>query len=247
MSETLLANDPASREATGEIKDQSQPTKTEETKQETKVESKPEVKVETKVETKTDDKTEPSLLNDNDGKVEDKKDAIAAGAPEKYDLKPPADWVDKGYELDSKIIELAVPIFKDLNLDNAQAQKLVEFYAKTSEAANDAAMQAVVDQNKAWRDEVTKEFGSKLPGVKANVSKAIDNALGTELGASFRKAMDLTGAGNHPDFIRGFNKLAERWLEGKHVTGGGPTKEGQTRTGQVSPPSAAKALYPNLP
>jgi hypothetical protein len=56
--------------------------------------------------------------------------------------------------------------------------------------------------------------------------------------------MDYTGAGNNPAFIRAFFKLAERLVEGSHVTGKGPVQVRQD--GTSGRPSAAAAMYPNL-
>lgn len=242
--EAPALNDPAARTATGEIKDQSNPNTNPETKPEVK---EPEKKEEPKVEPKTgeDGKT---LLTEGDKDAKGEKKEAPAGPPEKYDFKAPEGWEAKGWELDPAVIEKAVPIFKELGLSNEAGQKLVNLYAAESAREHEAAMQLVVDQRKEWVDAVKADpdLGSKLPEIKTGISKAIDS-LGPELAKSFRAAMDLTGAGDNPAFIKGFWKLAQPWIEGKHVPAGGQTKEGTTRPGDNTRPSAAKALYPSLP
>ena len=57
----------------------------------------------------------------------------------------------------------------------------------------------------------------------------------------------LTGAGDHPAFVKAFNKLAAFVTEGSHVSGKGPSDLGQQKPGAPTKPSAAQALYPNLP
>jgi len=176
------------------------------------------------------------------------KDTAPTGAPEKYeDFKAPDGWADKGWELDKEILTEASPLFKELNLSQDQAQKLVDFYAQTSAKASEASANSVIQQNEEWVKAVKAdpEIGPRLATVKATVSKAIDS-LGPELGSAFREAMDYTGVGNHPAFIKAFYKLAQRLTEGSHVAGKGPSEHGQTNPARA-PKSAASALYPNLP
>jgi len=84
-----------------------------------------------------------------------------------------------------------------------------------------------------------------LDAVKLDIGRAL-NAMGdATLAKEFKEAMDLTGAGDHPAFVKTMWKLASFITEGKHVAGGGPSPHGQAQPG-AKPPSAAKALYPNL-
>lgn len=189
-----------------------------------------------------------SLLNDEKPglKPEESKapaaDKAPAGAPETYaDFKAP-----EGFELDAEALKEATPLFKELNLPQDQAQKLIDFYAKTSREAAEAPMKLWQDTQKAWVDEVKAdpEIGGKLDAVRTTVSKAIDS-LGPELATMFRQAMDMTGAGNNPAFVKAFYKFASQLTEGGSVRGNGPATTGQGNQGR--PPSAASALYPNLP
>lgn len=152
-----------------------------------------------------------------------------------------------GYELDKEVAKEASAIFKGMNLTQAQAQQLVDFYtAKTSESANQP-YQAWQDMQEQWVKEVKNDpvMGHRLDEVKTTISKAIDGLGDPKLARDFREAMDYTGAGNNPSFIRAFWKLAQKVTEGGHVAGGGPSPAGQQqKPGQVS---AAGAMYPNLP
>ncbi len=180
----------------------------------------------------------PSLANEPP-KEEPKP---AAGAPEKYeDFKVP-----EGYELDAEVAKEAGDLFKGLGLSQEGAQKLVDFYtAKTSEAL-EAPFKFWAETQEKWINEVkSSELGSKLQEVKTTISKAIDGLGDPRLAKEFREAMDYTGAGNNLAFIRAFYKLASQVTEASHVPGAGPSPTGQARPGEV--PSAAKAMYPNLP
>lgn len=166
------------------------------------------------------------------------------GAPEKYeDFKVPED-----FELVPEVMAKATPIFKELGLSQAGAQKLVDLYAEQGREAAEAPYKVWADTQEKWVNEIKAdpELGSKLPEVRATVSKALDALGDVKMANEFKAAMDYTGAGNHPAFIRAFYRLAQMVTEGGHVAGKGPSPAGQRGPG-AAPESAAKAMYPNLP
>lgn len=195
--------------------------------------------------TSQSEQTETTLLNQ---KTEEKKTETKSTVPEKYEFTPPKEWEGKDWQLDSEVIDRATPMFKELGLSNDQAQKLVEFYAQESQKDFEATMKLARDQNEEWQKQVKAdpEIGGKLDQVKTTISKAIDGLGDPKLAKDFREAMDFTGAGNNPAFIRAFWKLAQKVTEGSAVSGGGPSEKGQQAPGQ-QPKSMAKAMYPNLP
>jgi hypothetical protein len=155
--------------------------------------------------------------------------------------------VPEGYELDPQVMQEASGIFKNLNLQQADAQKLVDFYvAKTSQSAN-APYQLWNEMQEKWVDEIKNDpvLGPKLNDVKTTIGRAINGLNDPKLAMEFKEAMDFTGAGNNPAFIRAFYKLAQMVTEGGHVAGNGPAPAGQRRSNEI--PSAARAMYPNLP
>jgi len=221
------------RTPTGEIVDQT--GKTEATTSTTPEPVKTEAETDT---TKTTEpgKTEPakgdkSLLNDKD----------AAGAPEKYaDFKVP-----DGYELDKAVAEKISPMFKEMNLSQDQAQKLVDFYVAETKESQERPFKAYTDLRKEWRDSVASgPLGDKLSDVKVTVSRVIDS-LPADVAKGFREAMDLTGAGDNPFFIQAIYAWAQKLAPGTHVPAGGVSKFANAVDGK--PRSAGSALYPNLP
>jgi hypothetical protein len=234
MPETQLANDDAARTETGEIKDQSLAP----VKDPPVLETKPEIKPEAKTATALADKAK-SLLN------QAKPDAKpAAGAPEAYtEFKVP-----DGFSLDEAVSKEASALFKGLGLNQDQAQSMVDFYTVKTKEAFDAPYNAWRDTQEKWVNEIKADpdLGGKLDAVKSSISKAIDSLGDTKLATEFREAMDYTGAGNNPAFIRAFYKLAQRVTEGGVVSGRGPSTHGQKEPGS-GPPTAAAALFPNLP
>jgi hypothetical protein len=229
MSETQATTpEGVARTATGEIASQTQTTGTGTTPQ-----------------TSTTPTETPSLANQSGESLANQKPAAdaPAGAPTEYSQFT----VPDGYELDAGVAKEATTIFKSMNLNQAQAQQLVDFYtAKTAESANQP-YQAWNDMQEQWVKEVKADpvIGPKLNEVKTTIARAIDGLNDPKLAASFREAMDFTGAGNNPAFIKAFYKLAQMVTEGSHVTGTGPSPQGQRRQGET--PSAARAMYPNLP
>lgn len=188
----------------------------------------------------TPSNTSKSLLNQDAPKPD-----AATGAPEKYE----AFTVPDGFTLDEAVATEAGTLFKGMNLSQADGQKLVDFYAaKTVEAAQ-APFKAWKDTQEAWTADIKAdpELGPKLDVVRATVAKAIDGLGDPKLASDFREAMDYTGAGNNPAFIKAFYRLSQKLTEGTHVAGRGPSPHGQTPTGQNARPSLAAAIYPNLP
>jgi hypothetical protein len=224
MSDVAAANTAEARTETGEIKDQTLVTS-----KETVTESKAPTDT-TQVETK------PA-----EAKPADKP---AAGVPEKYEFSAP-----EGFEIDEKFAGEASAVFKELGLTQDQASKLVKMYTDKVGADADAPYRKYEEIRTGWRNEVTADpalgNGTDLkPEIKAVLGRAIDG-LGAKEAASFREAMEITGAGDHPAVVRAMVKWAQKAGEGTAVRGGGPSEHGQGNSSR--PTSAAKAIYPNLP
>ena len=148
------------------------------------------------------------------------------------------------------------PIFKELGLTQDAAQKLFDFHAKSmldaakapaaTYEATRADWQAKVKADPEIRDAVSGDK-TGLDAVKVDVSRALNSLNDPALARDFREAMDLTGAGDHPAFIKTFWKLAQFITEGTAVKGGSPSPHGQRDPSRPARPSPAQAMYPNLP
>jgi hypothetical protein len=136
-----------------------------------------------------------------------------------------------------------------MNLSQDQAQSLVDFYASKTKEAYEAPFNLWKQTQEDWVSQIRQdpEIGGKLDQVRTTVSRAIDSLGDPNLSQAFREAMDYTGAGNNPAFVKGFYRLAQRLTEGTSVRGGGPSPLGQTPSGRQERPSAARAMYPDLP
>ena len=224
------------RTETGEIKDQqtTQPAGT--ANQETaKTETKPATEGEKKPEAGKDGEKKPEAAKPEPGKV-----------PEKYDLTAP-----EGFTIDPKLVEEVTPMFKELGLDNAGAQKLTDFWNKQQADATEKANSAYETTRTTWRNDIIKsDLGDGKEGlkpeVKANISKAIEAIGDVKQQQAFKEAMDITGAGDNPAIAHALNAFGKLLAEGTAVRGGGPAKTGQSAPGASERPSPAAAMYPNL-
>lgn len=184
------------------------------------------------------DGKDKSVLNQDDKK----KDEAKTGAPEKYeDFKLP-----DGVTLEGETLTAATTLFKELGLSQEAAQKLVDFHAKQITEAEEGPVKFWLKQQEDWKKEIAEDpkLGPRLPEIKTSFARMLDSIGDAELAKNFREAMDYTGAGNNPAFIRMMDKISSMFTEGKPVQG---TKPAPVREpGKAAGPGAA-ALYPNLP
>lgn len=185
----------------------------------------------------TEQQTEPSLVN---------KDVKPEGAPEAY----AAYTLPEGIELAEATVKDFNTIAKELNIPQAGAQKLVDFYVKQMQEAEQAPFEFYKEQRTEWKKTITSDpnlgTGTDLkPQVKTTISKFIDS-FGPGLAKDFREAMNFTGAGDHPAFIRAFYNIAQKFTEGSLVPGTKPSQNGQTAP-NAQTATGASAMYPNLP
>lgn len=231
--QTPLPNDAAARSPTGEILEPSQIPPT------------PPKPSTTEAPAATSTSTEAKSA---DGK---NPPAPATGAPETYkDFTAP-----EGYTLDKAAVDAFTPIAKELGLSQEAAQKLVAFHANQMVAAAKAPAAAYEATRTDWQAKVRADpdlakavNGDKvgLDAVKLDIGRALTAIGDPVLASEFKAAMDLTGAGDHPAFVKTLWKLAQFATEGKHVTGTNPSPHGQQAPGTSAKPTPAAAMYPNL-
>ena len=170
------------------------------------------------------------------------KDPATPAKPE-----PPAKYTDfavpEGVKLEGEVLDKATGLFRDLGLDQAGAQKLVDFHAAQLKEASEGPAKLWQDTQETWIDELRSDptlgKGIENGTVGASIAKMI-SALPAPQATAFREAMNFTGAGNNPAIVRGFYEFSKRFAEPGPVQGGGPAViKGK--------PSAAQALYPTNP
>lgn len=123
-----------------------------------------------------------------------------------------------GIEINNEVLERVSPILKAKGFTQGEFNQLLPEVAGLVAQTRDATQQAVVDAiattRKAWADAslADTEIGGtaeNLARSRAVSAKAIDHFGGVE----FRKFLDETGLGNHPQMIRTMRKVGEEISE----------------------------------
>lgn len=176
-------------------------------------------------------KKEQEAKEATDKVAKEAADKLAAEKAAAYDLKAP-----EGVELDKESIKAYADIAKEAAVTSEQAQKLLDWYAKTSQEKGNAQMKVWEDTNKQWVDQAKtdKEYG----GIKFDTSiKTAKAALAKFGNSEFTEALKLTGMGNHPEMVRFLVKVSSAIAEDKPASGLDGTK-GDNK-------NIAKILFPD--
>lgn len=165
----------------------------------------------------------------NEGQKEEQK---PEGAPESYEEFSMPD----GVELDQGLMESFLPVAKDLNLTQEQAQKLIDLQTKSVVESAKAQQERWAELRKEWTDLSTsdEEFGGSSFKENLGLAKRVLDKYGTP---ELREALDVTGVGNHPELIRIFVRFGRAISEDKLDMGGKAKSTDQT--------PLANRLFPN--
>lgn len=167
--------------------------------------------------------------NPAEGQQSDADEGGAAGAPEAY-----ADFtMPEGMDVDTALLEQAVPVFKELGLTQEQAQKLVDLQAQNVQASQQAQVDSFNQLKQDWLDQAKSDDEIGGDGFDENVSDArlfIDKFGTPEL----KTLLNDYGVGNHPEVIRAFARAGKLLKE--DVPGG----NGQPESGKKD---RAEILY----
>lgn len=148
------------------------------------------------------------------------------GAPEAYeDFTFP-----EGMEVDKASLEIFIPLAKEFDLSQENAQKLIDFDTKREQARVEAQRVQWEKTNDEWREEAKAdpEFGkANLQASLGNVKTFLDKFATVE----FRQMLDDTGMGNRLEVLRMFATVGKAMSNDKITTGlanvGGDTSVAQ--------------------
>lgn len=152
---------------------------------------------------KSAEETESAELETPEQKAEREATEAANVVPEKYEIKAP-----EGMNVDPKVLETLTPVFKELELSQADVQKLSDAYAPFIKANTEAAIEShrtqvmkdyesVVD---GWKQDSIKTLGADYQKKLAPAAALMDKfPKGEELRAMLDK--EQTGVGNHPIMV----------------------------------------------
>lgn len=172
--------------------------------------------------------SETDPATEGGGKVDDGKAGDDAGDDAGEDNQKPIDdysdfTLPEGIELDTATLEKAVPIFKELGLNQEQAQKLVDFQASMVQENLDSQQDAFAELKSTWmtESENDKDFGGEAFNENVGIARLAMDKLGSE---GLTQLMDDYGVGNHPEVIRFM------WNVGKLIKEDVPGQQGNAST-----------------
>lgn len=159
-----------------------------------------------------------------------KSDAKVEGAPEKYEFTFP-----EGVALDQELASNFEPIARELNLSNAQAQKLADLYLAHSTKSAEQQAARWTETVKGWESTVKadKEVGGEKLESSLVAARSVIKRFGTP---ELIEAFGSSGMGAHPEMVRIFARIG-RALGDDTLHNGAPAHV---------PKSAEQSLYPSM-
>ena len=148
--------------------------------------------------------------------------------PKALELKLP-----EGSHLTAQDVEKVAARAKQLNLTPEQAQAELQRESDLVKSFVDGEKQKLAKEVSAWVDESKKdpEIGGEKFAQSAEVAKRVVNRFGTE---AFKKALNDSGLGNHPELVRVFVRIGKAMTEDQMV---------HPSVSTAAPRSAADVLY----
>lgn len=175
---------------------------------------------------------DPKPEGSEEGKADGEADA-PAGAPESYeDFTFP-----EGIVVNEELMEAFLPVAKELNLSQEDAQKLVDLQTANLAGSAQAQEDAWLGLNEEWVNagKQDPEFGGANYDENVSVALQAIEHFGTP---ELSDALSTTGAGNHPEIIRFMYRVGKAIAEDKMVTGRSGAEAGQS--------SLAARLFPSM-
>lgn len=179
-----------------------------------------------------DDGEKDEEVNKEEDNQEEEKSKKDEGAPESYE-----DFVlPEGMDLDSELMEQAKPLFKELNLTQEQAQKLVDLQTRSVAEQQERMEDSWRTTLEEWANETKndKEFGGKAFEENVAVAKAALKEFATD---DFKEMLNFTGVGNHKEMVRFLYRVGKAISNDKILQG--------SRSPE-STKDPAKILFPDM-
>ena len=132
-------------------------------------------------------------------------DAAVDAGTEDSDTVVPDTYADftlpEGITLDETALAEAAPLFKELGLNQEQAQKVIDLYAKQVQAGSESQVNAFNQLMSDWQDQSKndKEFGGDKFEENVKIAQSAVSKYGTP---ELKQLLEEHGVGNHPEVIR---------------------------------------------
>lgn len=171
---------------------------------------------------------DPAPAPADEGKKEESGEATAESeAPASFDLTKLT--LPEGFTLNEEVAKTFSEVLSDDKLSpQERGQKFIDLHTAALKEAGEAMaeqvkqanIQAYTELNNQWREQI-----KSLPEYKANpdaeAGKVMQALISVGAGEDFFKALDLTGAGNHPAIVQILHRLTAPYFEGTAVGGTG--------------------------
>jgi hypothetical protein len=184
-------------------------------------------------------KTPESLFND---KTDDAPKPPETEAPKPNEPIVYTDFtLPEGINVDAAKIGDFKTIASELGIPQEGAQKIIDLYTAELKQSNEAPLRAWNELQTKWRNEVINDpeiGGANLEKNLSNAKVGLENLMGDVEAKKFFDALNVTGAGNNPDIIRGLFKAAQSHAPASPVSGT-PGSPSSRTAGQVLYPQAA--------
>lgn len=157
-------------------------------------------------------------------------DKTVEGAPEQYEFK-----FEDGVSPNEELLNTFNPLFKEANLPQEKAQKLVDAYTKYEQARYAAERKDWQDLQEQWVEDTKadKEVGGHDYMEKLAVAKRAVDTYGSK---ELKEVFNFTGIGNHKEMVRFLYKVGQTLKEDKMLTGREMSEQRDL----------AKLLYPTM-
>lgn len=134
----------------------------------------------------------------------------------------------EGVTVDSAKLDAAIPVFKELGLNQDQAQKLVDLEASRVEAAAEAQVEAFNSMVEEWAtaSKNDSEFGGERFEESVATARAAVDKFGTP---ELKELLEHHGIGNHPEMIRFMVRVGKLTQEDNPGSSGSPSSAEKDR------------------
>lgn len=155
-------------------------------------------------------------------------------APETY-----ADFaLPEGVQMNDAVLTEAAPLFKEMGLNQEQAQKFVDLFASEVQAGEDRQVEAFNQLMTDWREKSAndQEFGGDKFEESVGIARSAIDKFGTP---ELKQLLEDHGVGNHPEVIRFMVKVGRLTNEDVPGSSGSPTSKAEDRVSILYPTKTA--------
>lgn len=180
--------------------------------------------------------TDHGMKAEDAAKIPDAELAKAYDAAKAIEAAKPIEYKDfvlpEGATLDAKTLADAKALFAESKLPQDQAQKFIDYHVSAVKAAHEGNIAAFEKLQTGWRDEIMADpqiGGAKfethtLPALSKFITSFCPDAASQK---AFKEAVNMTGVGNNPHFVRALARAGAALMEGQPAAGGKPAKPTQ--------------------